>query len=206
MANINSPDGGTPLRYRDGRKYDGQANAYIVPSSDGTVVGIGSFVKLTGAVSSATVNGQIKVLPEVIEATATATHRLLGCVVGVEPDFNDLSLLYRKASTARVVYVADSRDLIYSVQEASSTDAGAIQWSEAGMTTAIDVSTAALSTVTGRSGHMINSSPAADANGQFRVLKPLPAPNNETASTGKAYCRWEVAIALHQLDSYDTGI
>ena len=198
MANVDGAFGARPLRYISGAPYTGAANQYNVPTGSSTALGIGSFVKLTGTVSTLTLDGRVKILEDIQEATITDAHSLLGVVVGFIPDYSDLSIKHRATSTARVALVAEHPDLVYEIQEdESTTDTDGVLWSEAGLNAHIVLG--AVDTTTGRSAHELDSdTPAADNNGQLRILGPVLDPSNETASTGKTNTRWEVMINLHQ--------
>ena len=107
MPNVDSPNGLRPVRTIGGSPYNGSCNRYFVPSTDGTAIYLGQPVKLVG---SATADGVSHVT-----AMTTTADVVCGVVVGVEPDTAD-SLLYRAASTARYLLVADDPNLLFEIQ------------------------------------------------------------------------------------------
>lgn len=179
-------------------------NPYVVPSSDGTALAVGSFVKLNGAVEQVLLHGQEHYLEQVIEATVTDGHSLLGMVVDIEP-LRDTPFSvsgYRAGSTQRIVYVCDDPSAVYILEEDDNTAAGRVADSEAGMN--CHIALGAASSTLGTSGHKVDSdTPAADANGQLRLLRPVNNPEN-LARTGAR--DWEVMIALHQRIAMPAGI
>ena len=112
MANADAAHGLRPVRYLSGAVYTGAANKYFVPASDATAIYIGGLVKLAGSADS---NGIASVTGNV--ATGDA---VVGVVVGVAPVTAD-STIYREASVARYVMVADDPNLLFEVQEDSDT-------------------------------------------------------------------------------------
>jgi hypothetical protein len=181
MANSDAPRGLTPVRHRNGAPYNGAANVYVIPASDGTAVFIGDAVKSAG---SADAEG----VPTV--ARAAAGDAVRGVVVGVLPDTRE-SLPYRAASTLRKVLVADDPDLVFEIQEDSV--GGALTADEAGENA--DLIVAAGSTLSGRSGMELDSSTHTTSSAQFRILRLVRRPDNEIGANAK----WEVAINEHEL-------
>ena len=110
MANLNAPFGLRPVSYLSGLPYNGVVRQYSVPASDGTAIYVGDPVKLNG--TSQFINGQT--FTDVI--IAATTDVMVGVVVGVFADTRD-SLLYRAASTQRILLVADDPNLVFEVQQ-----------------------------------------------------------------------------------------
>lgn len=119
MANVDAATGLSPVRYVSGAPYNGAVNKYYVPSTDSTAIYVGGLVKPAG---SADADGVMSVTGNV--ATGNA---VLGVVVAVEPETRD-STIYRVASTARYVFVADDPNLLFEVQDdaASTPTAGIV--------------------------------------------------------------------------------
>jgi hypothetical protein len=196
MANINKVNGFRPVRYLNGAPWNGQARKYIMPASDGTATFVGDLVKLSTAGSD---DGYTAVVQ------ATATGAVIGAVVGFEVDPADLNTpQYRKASTKRVVYVADDPNLIFEAQEDGDTDP--LETADIGLN--VDIVVGAGSTVTGASGMQIDSTTHnTTATLPLRLLGLAQRPDNENvlSTGGQAYTRWEVKINNHQLGS-STGV
>lgn len=163
MPAVSAPFGLIPVRDRAGRPYSGAANAYRVPASDGTALYIGDPVELAG--DSDAVLG----IPTILRATVgtgVTTDRILGAVVGFEPDDTYRGEKYRRASTSRIVYVADDPTLLFRIQE--DAGGGAIASGAVGGTCQILAGTG--NTFTGNSGFTLDSSEAAQtATDQLRI-------------------------------------
>lgn len=117
MANSDTPFGLRPVRYLSGAPYNGAANKYYVPASDGTAIYLGGLVKMAG---SGDANGIASVTGNVSTGNA-----VIGVVVGIDPvegagaNGRD-STIYRVASTERYVYVADDPNLVFEIQDDSA--------------------------------------------------------------------------------------
>lgn len=184
MANSNAPRGLVPVRHRSGAPYNGAANLYFVPASDGTALFVGDPVIIGG---SADADG----IPTAIRATAAGGAYISGVVVGFVPDPTNLELKNRTASTARYVYVCDDPDVIFEIQE--DAVGGALAATNVGQN--IDLVSGTGSTVTGYSGFQADSSTAATTNTlQLRIVRFAQRPDNEISANAKV----EVAINLHQ--------
>lgn len=190
MANANTPFGLRPIRHRNGAPYSGQATRYYVPASDGTALYLGDPVQIAG---SADADG----IPTVTRATAAGGNYLLGAVVGVDPtegagaNGRD-STVYRAASTARYVWVADDPELVFEVQEDGV--GGALAAANVGQN--VDLVSGSGSATSGWSGFQADSSTAATTNTlQLRILGFSRKLLNEP---GSANAKLEVVINLHQ--------
>lgn len=200
MANTTVTRGARPVRHANGSPYNGAANMYLLPSGDSTATFLGDFVKLGGTTgaSGVVVNGiEVHGMPTIAQAAAGDTL-LLGVVVGFLPDVTNLNSRYRLASTNRIALVADAPDLVFEIQE----DAG-------GATTALvdvgenaDIVVGSGSTTTGLSGMELDSSTHTSATAQLRILRFVPRPDNEPASS-KA--KLEVMINEHAFKT-TTGV
>lgn len=187
MANVDRVNGLRPVKHLDGSPYNGAANRYYVPSSDGTAIFPGDAVKSAG---SADANGVASV------AQAAAGDALRGVVVGVEP-ITDESLIYRAASTERYVLVADAPDLVFEIQE--DADGGALAAVDVGLNA--DIVVAAGNTDTGTSGMELDTSTKVSSAAQLRILGFVQRPDNEIGANAKVL----VAINEHELKS-TTGV
>lgn len=190
MANANSPRGLWPVRHRNGAPYNGAVTRYHVPASDSTALYLGDPVIIAG---SADANG----VATVTRATAAGGAYILGVVVGVEPESRDTPV-YRAASTAAYVYVADDPDLVFEVQE--DAVGGALAAADVGLNADLVAGTG--STATGYSGFQLDTSTKATTNTlQLRILGFVQRPNNEIGANAKVL----VSINLHALRNA-TGI
>lgn len=184
MANVDRPSGLRPVKHLDGSPYNGAANLYFIPSTDSTAVFLGDAVKSAG---SADADGVATV------AQAAAGDAVRGVVVGFQPDPDNLSSLYRAASTDRYVWVADAPDIVCEVQEDSV--GGALAATEVGNNADIVVGTG--STTTGTSAMELDSSTAGTTAAQLRILGLVQREDNEIGTNAKLL----VAFNEHELKS-----
>jgi hypothetical protein len=154
-------------------------NRYFVPATDGTAIYVGQPVKLVG---SATTDGVAHVT-----AMTTTADVIGGVVVGVEPETQD-STLYRVASTARYLLVADDPAQVFEIQ---SDGVGGV--------TAVGevadlVTIATGSTVTGRSYIEIGNSSITNNGDQTEDVHIIGVPqrvdNDITTANGRYLVRF----------------
>ena len=185
MANVSAPFGFKPVRYRDGKNYTGNANAYNCPASDATALGVGDPVIVAG---SATADG----LATITRATAAGGAYVSGVVTGFIFTDPQPATKYRAASTNMTVLVCDDPDVLFEAQEDSV--GGNLALTNVGQN--IDFVAGSLSTVTGLSGFMIDSSTANTTNTlQCRIEGFSSEPSNETPGS---FGRYLVSFNLHQ--------
>jgi hypothetical protein len=185
MANADAARGLIPSRYLSGAPYNGAANKYYVPASDSTAIYVGGLVKLAG---SADADGIASVTGNV--ATGNA---VVGVVVGVAPVTAD-STIYREASTARYVMVADDPNLMFEVQEDST--GGALGADNVGNTADLTGFTGG-STATGLSSMEIDSSTATaagDGSEDVLIVGLVQRSDNEIGDNAN----WMVRLNNHQ--------
>lgn len=193
MANANAPSGLRPLRYLSGAPYNGAANKYHVPASDGTAIYIGGLVKFAG---SADADGVASVTGNVSTGNA-----VVGVVVGVAPDTAD-SLTYRAASTLRYVYVADDPNLVFVAQE--DAVGGALAVGDIGNVADL-ISFTSGSTTTGLSSMQVDTSTktaAGDGTEDVLIVGFLQRPDNEV---GVANAKVLVRLNNHAFVDGNTG-
>lgn len=172
MANSDRPAGLRPVMHGNGAPYNGAANLYYIPSTDGTAVFIGDAVKSAG---SADASGVATV------AQCAAGDAILGVVVGFRPDPTNLGLQYRTASTNRYVYVADAPDLIFEIQEDSV--GGALAATDIGNN--VDIVVGSGSTTSGLSGMEADTSTKNTTSQQLRIVGLVQRPDNEIGTNAK---------------------
>lgn len=192
MANSDNAKGLRPVRYQGGAAYTGAANRYYVPASDGTAIYLGGLVKPAG---SADANGVMSVTGNV--ATGNA---VLGVVVGVEPVTAE-STIYRVASTARYVLVADDPNLVFEIQDDSV--GGALAAANVGNTADLTGFTSG-STATGASSIEIDSSTATasgDGTEDVLILGLVQRGDNEIGTNAK----WLVRLNNHFMVDAQAG-
>lgn len=194
MANANVARGLIPYRHFDGSVWNGSANVYYVSSAYATALYIGDPVVMNSTDNDA--NG----IPAVRLATAATAGVLLGSVVGIVPAGNpqiavtrDMPI-YRPASTAQYILVADDPTLCYMIQDdgTGSTPAG---WP--GKNT--NLVSGSGSNVTGYSGWTMSGATAATGNAtyQLKILRLLDQADNAQPPTANA--KWLVKFNQYQL-------
>jgi len=197
MANVNSPHGLLPSRYRDGSVYNGACRAYYVPSSVAGNIFIGDPVLVTGG-------GDANGIPSVGLATAGAGNYITGAMVGIVnqggiPSIGSVSTvtrdlpIYRQGGISNYILVADDPTLLFNVQEDSVTSTIA-----AATGPSINANLQAGSggsTITGYSSWMLVSNTVATTNTfQMRILQALQEVDN---IVGQTFCKWLCQINLH---------
>jgi hypothetical protein len=181
MANSNAPMGLSPVRYRNGSPWNGQARTYYVPAADSTALFIGDPVIIAGS-------GDADGVPTITRATAASAGRITGVVVGFQPT-GPFPAKYRAASTAMYVLVADDPLLLFEAQEDGV--GGSLAATSIGLN--IDLIAGSGNTSTGLSGFLLDSSTAATtATLQCRIIGLQQRIDNAIGTTAK----WLVAINL----------
>lgn len=179
MPNQDRPDGLRPYRLLGGSCSTGAVNRYFVPATDGTAIYVGQPVKLVG---SATTDGVSHVT-----AMTTTADVICGVVVGVEPETQD-SLVYRAASTARYLLVADDPQQVFEVQTDGTGGVAAV----GEVADLITITTG--STVTGRSYIEIGASTITNNGDQTEDVHIIGVPqrpdNDITIANGRYLVRF----------------
>lgn len=192
MPNIDTPFGLRPVKDVSGRPWNGATNVYATAAGDGTAIFIGDPVILSG--TSQTIDG---VVYADVDQAATG-NVIVGVVVGVLPSDRD-SLVYRAASTARLLLVCDDPNALFEIQEVSGGTA----------LTANDIALNANfvvgsgSTTTGMSGVELNNGSEADTN--TLDLKIVGFSNRVGNEVGE-HAKWLVRINRHQYANQIAGI
>ena len=190
MANVDAPFGLKPVRYMSGAPYNGAANVYYAPASYATALFIGDPVIITGTSDASGI-------PEVNRATAGATNRISGVIVGFEPEPTNLGLVYRPASTLRKILVADDPALLFAIQAD-----GSVAQADIGLNANV-IYTHAGSTVTGLSGAELNTATdASDATFQLQTMRLLDVADNEFGANARILVR----INLHSFAAAVAGV
>jgi hypothetical protein len=192
MANANTPYGLRPVSMIDGSCYTGTVRRYYVPSTDATAIGIGDPVVIAG---SADADG----IPTVTRLATPGTDVMVGVMVGVQPLPADLSINYRKASTAMYIYCTVGPDVLYEVQEDS--DGGALAATNVGQNANLVLGT--VDTTTGNGKTMLDSSTANTTNSLDVQIIQLA--NHVDNAIGN-YAKWFVKLNRCQYVNAATGI
>ena len=199
MANNNAPFGLRPVGNMASGNYPGKVTQYSVPSSDGTAIYVGDPVKLVG--TSQFINGQT--YADV--AQAATGDVIVGVVVGTAADTRD-SLLYRAASTQRVLYVCDDPNAVFEAQQVSTGTA--LTANDVGLN--VNFVVAAGSTVTGLSGTTLDNTTEATTNTLdlkiVGMVNRADVDPGTAVATGAASSRFLVRINRHQYVNQIAGV
>ena len=186
MANTNRPFGLRPVGTIGHAAYVGKVQRFYVPADNANAIFIGDTVVLAGTSDVQRIYPDDSYSPEA--AVGAAASVVAGVCVGVEPVWTDLSINYRKASTAMYIYVDVDPMTVYSMQGDSTVFTVA---NAAGLNATITATGG--DTATGRSKFVLTN-PQASATEDLLVLNADPAPDNEIG----AYMRFLVKLNLHQ--------
>jgi hypothetical protein len=180
-----------PVRYKSGAPYNGAANTYYVPDTDVNAMFIGDPVLIAG---SGDVNGVSSV------TLAAAGDRITGVIVGFTTNPNDttdgaIETGYKPASTEAYVLVADDPSLLFEAQADAAMAAADIGLNA-------DLVAAAGSTVTKKSGYLIDDATKATTTAQVRIVGFSQRVNN---TVGSADAVMLVSI-VENTEAPDTGV
>ena len=191
MANANKPMGLIPVGHLLGLNWSGKAREYYIPSNNGSAFAIGDPVVLAG---SADGNG----VPSIALATAGATHKVLGAVVGwgvkeglmADPAQLDSTIIPATKTKDYYVMVSDDPYIIYEIQEygvsgtsLAATDVGGNFNLKSGTNNGY------------RSGWTLDNTAAVaqDATYQLQVLGTARRSDNAIGQ----YCKYLVRLNIH---------
>jgi hypothetical protein len=200
MANVSFVNGFSPVETFNGTPYNSKVKPYLVKTGDSTAMFLGDLVNIAGGCGVVAIQSDWTgySLPLVAQAAATSTT-VVGVIVGFEPDRSDLTLLYRKASTERIVYVCDDPNMMFVAQEDGLVTPIAL----ADMTKNINIIVGAGATLFGNSGMQLDSSTVAvTATFPIRLIKPFPVTGND-GSGSLAYTKY---LCMINNGFYKTGI
>lgn len=192
MANPNTKFGLRPARSVTNRPFSGGVNIYSVPAGDGTAIYVGDPVKLVG--TAQTINGNV--YPDI--AQAATGDVMVGAVVAVLPDTRD-SLIYRAASTQRLIAVCDDPDALFEIQEVGTGTA--LTANDIGLNANFVVGSG--STDTGQSGVELDNSTENTTN--TLDLKIVGLVNRQDNAIG-LNAKWLVRINRHQYVNQIAGV
>jgi hypothetical protein len=190
MANTNAPFGLRPIRYMDGRPYNGAVTLMFATGATG-VIRPGDPVVESSSSNTAEVRGNAAgTLPTCTIALDGDNDTISGVCVAVMPVTAD-SLTYRETSTDRIIAVAQGPDLLFEVQ----ADAGgtALAATDVGLHAVLKAGT----TSTLRSDWVLDTAvtPANDPSYQLRIMGFSKGVKSEIG----AYAVVEVLINNHML-------
>lgn len=183
MANTSRINGFRPVKTKSGAPWNGMANLYFIPSTDGTAVYIGDLVKLAGSADTAGTAPTVTL--------AAAGDGIVGVVVGFLPDLTNVSITgtLRAASTNRYVWVCDDPNIVLEAEGSNGTPAAV----DIGLN--VNHAVGSPSATMGTSGATIDvGSKGTTSNLTLKLLGFVARPDNEVAASAKLL----VSINLHQ--------
>lgn len=187
MANVDSPFGLRPVMMLDGSPWNGQTIECQLRAADSTATFIGDLVVLDGTAGTAK-------CPTV--AQADTGGNFFGVIVGFEYDPDDLTSIYRLASTQRKCKVVPALDVLFEAQEDGAGTPLALNDIGDGR----DIVVGSGSTTTGFSGMEINSD--GTANDDLMIMGLVDREDNEVGVNAK----WLVRINVSALRGSGTGV
>jgi hypothetical protein len=192
MANVDAPAGFKPVRMLDGSPYSASLRTFSTASGDGTAIYKGDPVILSG--TSQTINGVVY-----LDVDQAATGNVIaGVVVGVVPE-TEASLIYRAASTVRLLLVETGQNVLYEIQEVSGGTA--LTANDAGLNADFVVGSG--STTTGFSGVELNNVGEATTNTlDVQIVDFVNRPDNVIGE----HAKWLVRINRSQWANQVAGI
>jgi hypothetical protein len=170
----------------------GLTKLFYIPSGDSNATALYDIVKASTSGSTTVNYGLPAGLPGAVRITGIDDVPV-GVVVGFIADSSYLEQTYRTASTARVALVCYDPQVVL---EAPEDNAGAATLGVSRIGTPVDVSIAAVDTVTGTSSMQIGSGALAGSPGMFRLQQRSFDPSN--AAIGGTNTKWLVTFNVHQ--------
>lgn len=195
MANPDTPRGLTPVSHRNGAPYNGAAKLYYAQDGYAVDLFIGDpVVKVAGGSNDVELERPGSgifppgTLPDI--QIGVAGGPLTGVIVAFSTNVDDLKTTYGKASTHRVVFVADDPDLIFKIQEVSGGTALTV--ADVGLNASVVAGSG--STITGLSGFELdNTTEATTAGLELKIMGLANEPRNSIGENAN----WLVSINDH---------
>jgi hypothetical protein len=179
--------------------YTGRVRQYSVPAGDASAIYVGDAVKIAG--TSQFINGQV--YSDV--AIAATGDVFVGVVVGTLADTRD-SLLYRAASTQRILLVNDDPNALFEVSQGSGGTA--LTANDVGLN--VNLVIVAGSTVTGQSATVIDNTTEATTNTlDCKIVGMINRADNDPGTavgTGAASSRFLVRLNRHLYVNQIAGV
>lgn len=199
MPNTNTPFGLRPVQNMLSGPFNDSIMQFSVAAGNATAIFIGDPVKLAG--TSQFINGGI--FNDVVQAATGDV--LVGAVVGVLQDTRD-SLIYRAASTQRIVLVNVDPNALYEVQQV--TGGTPLTANDIGLN--VNFVVAAGSTFTGYSGVTLDNTTEATTNTLDLKIVGMPSRADNDAGTavgtGADASKFYVRINRHQFVNQVAGV
>ena len=194
---VDNPFGLRPVRYQDGRPYNGERTKVYAASGTANIF-IGDPVRPDGSADADAKYMGVEVCP----GTGATPDRVLGVCVGIVPDENSPGTLHSATGSNRYLYICTAKDLIYEVQEDADSDP--INADDVG--NSFDhISTVSGDTSTGISGIELDSTTHSASDGQWRLLGRSKRIENGTDHDLEGNAIWEVMMNESELHTGAAG-
>lgn len=204
MANSNTPRGAEPVKHLNGSNWNGTANLYRIPSTDGNAYYLGDVVK---SAAGSDVNG----IRNIQQAGNTDTVR--GIVVGLVPasinpgnvSLQGTSLTLETLTVPATktqdyyAYVVDQPDIVFEIQDDGTTypGAGTVTANQEAASNKNTTLVVAAPSSGSFSATTISAANVATTNTlNVKILGKVVRTSNDF---GTAYVRWLCAFNLHEL-------
>lgn len=191
MANVDKPNGFTPVCHLNGSPWNGMVRIYYHSASDQTAIYRGDLVQANGS------NDEATGLYPSVTAHVAAQEDNVGVAIGFGNTpavaFNSANLnavQYCPASTAMYIAVVDDPDVLFEVQE---DDADGSTLTAAAVYSYADVLATAGSATTGRSAMELDRSTAGDSAATLQIMRLSNRGDNALG----AHSKWLVRINEH---------
>lgn len=192
MANTDSPRGLIPVRMLGGSPYSASVRTFSVAAGNGVAIFKGDPVVLAG--TGQTIDGQN--YADVVQAATGDV--IAGVVVGVVP-VTESSLIYRAASTQRLLLVETNPMVLYECQEVNS----GTPFTANDVSLNVNFVVGTGSTTTGMSAVTLNNATEATTNTlDLQIVDFVNRPDNEIGAAAK----WIVRINRSQWANQVAGI
>jgi hypothetical protein len=192
-GNTNAPMGLRPVGTLGSAGYTGRVQVFSTSTSDTQAIGIGDPVVLSG---TADTDG----IPTVTRLTQAGTTAIVGALVGVAPDPTDLTLGYRKASTAMKCLVDTDPNTIYEIADSSSAQTTCIAATDVGNNATLALGT--VDTTTGNGKTVLGTTIGTTTTLNVKIIGLSPRVGNAIGD----YAKYEVLINNHNYRTGTAGI
>lgn len=184
MANEDKPSGCRIVGSKSGF-HEGQLTRMAILAADTVATFVNDIVTLSG---TATADG----IPSIVQAAATNTP--CGIIVAFEPDFSNLELKHREASTLRYAMVNTDPNVLFEIQEDSVGNSMPI--TDVGSNA--DITVGAGATTSGLSAMELDSTSAATTSTLVLAIEQL-VQREDNAIGNQA--KWLCSFNVHQYGS-----
>ena len=191
MANPTGGFGLKPVRHFDGSPWNGNTVPCFVSGDYAVAMYIGDPIAISAtAAEDDTTNTHY--YPKINVSAGTDGVLVLGCVVRFDPNPDNLTHIYRPASTERIAHCCFDPTVVYQIRGCGG-GTPASDWIRRNALMTAGTS----STITGLSGFMLDegtaTAPAADLTNPLLIVGVADMPNNEFGDN----VIWEVMLNTH---------